>query len=184
MTDRRRVAAALALAALVVACRKEAPSTATPDASPPPDAAAAVVEDPLDGPERALADNATRLRALGVTLESPERDDERNRKATVPPKTTTDDVKGDPDTEPSSTKPTTKNVEPAANATRCTELCGLADTACELRTQICGLADEHVGESRYEAACWRANDQCTRASAACDDCKGAAAGAAGSCNAG
>lgn len=177
MTDRRRVAVAFALAALVVACRKESPGTATPDTSAPPDTAAAVVEDPLDGPERALADNATRLRALGVTLESAEGDEDFRRRATE-----TEDTTRDPTTQPSS-KLKPKTVEPAAND-RCTELCGLADTACELRTQICGLADEHVGESRYEAACWRANDQCTRASAACDDCKGSAAGAAGSCNAG
>jgi hypothetical protein len=181
VTDGARVAALVVVAALAIACRKNA-GTAPPDAAAPDTTAAeepaASADDPLGAPEQALADNAARLRELGVVLES----DEEERK-----RTKTDDV---PATEP--TKPVPRDFESAA--TRCDELCGLADTACGLRVQICGLAQDHVGESRYEAACWRATDQCTRASAACDDCttgrerdrgdKGGTAGAAGSCRPG
>lgn len=175
MTDSGRVGAVLVACMLLVACRKNAPRTGTPDTtSVPPEAGAAIVEDPLDGPEQALADNATQLRALGVALDG---DDEPKGDTETSPRARDENAHDDPASEES--KPVPKTVEPAAN--RCAELCGLADTACELRTQICGLAQDHVGESRYEAACWRANDQCTRASAACDDCKGSTAGAAGSC---
>jgi hypothetical protein len=56
-------------------------------------------------------------------------------------------------------------------STRCERLCGLAEATCELETQICELAASHPGESRYQQACLRAEQQCIAASEACQRCE-------------
>jgi len=166
---RLRVAMALVVGALAVACKKDGQSgTATPDAMGTSPGAAE--GDPLAGPEQALRANADELRAIGVVLDGD--DDGGAVPATPEPAPEPDD-----DEEPAKPKP-----EPVTAATRCDAVCQLADTACELRTQICDLAQDHVGESRYEAACWRATDQCTRASTACEECRGTTAGTADGCS--
>jgi hypothetical protein len=162
VVDRRRVLLVLLVGATIVACKNKEAATAAPEAA---GAASPGEGDPLAEPERALADNAAKLRSVGVALE------------------------GDAEDELDATEPANVAPAPPGNAkanelpaaTRCDTLCQLADTACELRTQICDLAQDHVGESRYESACWRATDQCTRASAACEDCRGTTAGTADGC---
>ena len=174
MVDRRlRVVMALVVGALAVACKKDGQSgTATPDAmgtSP-----GGGVSDPLAGPEQALRANADELRAMGVVLDG---DDGGGAVPASPEPEPEPEPEPDDDEEPAKPKP-----EPVTAATHCDAVCQLADTACELRTQICDLAQDHVGESRYEAACWRATDQCTRASTACDQCRGTTAGTADGCS--
>jgi hypothetical protein len=54
--------------------------------------------------------------------------------------------------------------------TRCETICGLAETTCELRDRVCGMAEDHPDDVRYEAACRRAGDQCSAATEHCDSC--------------
>lgn len=56
-------------------------------------------------------------------------------------------------------------------AERCERICELADASCELEEQICGLAERHPEEERYEQACARAGRQCEAALEACDQCE-------------
>jgi len=151
--------------ALAGACKKSAsPGSAAPDTST---AAGAGDVDPLADPERALQENRARLQALGVPLA-----DGKDKLDARPPEAEPElDTKPDTSVAPQTERPAN---EPSASASSCTEICGLASTACDLQTQICRLAEEHVGESRYENACWQASDQCTRGSDACDTCRAAA----------
>jgi hypothetical protein len=53
---------------------------------------------------------------------------------------------------------------------RCERVCELSVTTCELQERVCGLADEHPDDVRYEDACRRAEDQCEAASRSCESC--------------
>ncbi len=59
--------------------------------------------------------------------------------------------------------------------TRCERVCDLADATCQLQDRICGLADQHVTDIRYEEACARAELQCDAADRACQLCDGSTA---------
>jgi hypothetical protein len=54
--------------------------------------------------------------------------------------------------------------------TRCETICGLAETTCELRERVCAMTEDHPDDVRYEAACRRAEDQCSAATEHCDRC--------------
>lgn len=56
-------------------------------------------------------------------------------------------------------------------SSRCERICDLADATCDLAQNVCNLASRHPGESRYETACVRAEDQCRAASIACTRCE-------------
>jgi hypothetical protein len=78
---------------------------------------------------------------------------------------------------PSRTKPTTKSTTPPGaggvavkDEDPCSRICAIATSVCGLRERICVLADAHADESRYAAACKRAERDCARATEACDDC--------------
>jgi len=58
-----------------------------------------------------------------------------------------------------------------APRSRCERICDLTESTCELADRICGLANEHVDDVRYEEACDRAEAQCEAASDACSDCE-------------
>lgn len=171
----RRVALGVAVA-LAGACKKNEGTSPPADTAAPAGAASV---DALGDREQALAANAEQLRALGVELGGADRrtgEPERELEAEEESKPDRDHATSPkPMGEPPSATTETKT------ATRCTELCALASTACDLRAQICELAEDHVGEPRYEDACWRATDQCDRASTACDDCRGTTAGSAQGC---
>jgi len=54
---------------------------------------------------------------------------------------------------------------------RCTRICDIAESTCELAAQICSLAESHADQERYALACERAGAQCNAASDACDRCE-------------
>jgi hypothetical protein len=58
------------------------------------------------------------------------------------------------------------------NRTRCERVCDLAEATCDLQLQICGLAERHVTDVRYEEACSRAELQCEAAARECRACDG------------
>ena len=115
--------------------------------------------DPLADAESRLAENASRLRALGIVL------DEARQPAVVTPPPPP--PKPDPKSEPEHAR---KAAGSTRDVPRCDELCELSEIACGLQERICSLADSHVGDPRYEDACWRARDQCDRSSDACNEC--------------
>ena len=168
--DRRLFAVVVFVGASTLACKRQMPGASAPEAMGTASASPGA-GDPLAQPEQALANNAEELRALGVVLDD---DDFRNETNDA-----SEPANAEPMPQPQRDDDADKDDAPAA--TRCEALCQLADTACELRTQICDLAQDHIGESRYEAACWRATDQCTRASTACEGCRGSTAGTADGC---
>jgi hypothetical protein len=49
-------------------------------------------------------------------------------------------------------------------------VCELAATTCDLRERVCGLAEDHADDSRYDEACRRAEDQCDAATRHCQSC--------------
>ncbi|HWB74300.1 MAG TPA: hypothetical protein VG755_05080 [Nannocystaceae bacterium] len=53
---------------------------------------------------------------------------------------------------------------------RCERVCELAITTCDLRERVCGLAEDHDDDSRYDEACRRAEDQCDAAMRHCQSC--------------
>lgn len=53
---------------------------------------------------------------------------------------------------------------------RCERVCELATTTCDLRERVCGLAEDHEDDSRYDEACRRAEDQCDAAMRHCQSC--------------
>lgn len=55
-------------------------------------------------------------------------------------------------------------------AARCESICELGVVTCELSNSICELAERHPDEDDYEAACERAQSDCTVAKDACDGC--------------
>ena len=59
--------------------------------------------------------------------------------------------------------------------TRCERVCDLADATCQLQERICGLADQHVTDVRYEEACARAELQGDAADRECQLCGGSSA---------
>lgn len=65
----------------------------------------------------------------------------------------------------------TASADDDASEPRCTEICEIAATICDLRDHICALADDHTDEPRYAAACERASTECARATEACDGCE-------------
>lgn len=130
--------------------------------------------DPLADAESQLADNATQLRALGLQLGTRAAKDEEMRKSAEPPsppppppddgtKNVVAPTRAEPET-------TTSSAASTRADDRCTQICELAEVACALQQQICTLAESHVGEPRYEDACWRARDQCDVGQDACDEC--------------
>ncbi|MCA9701350.1 MAG: hypothetical protein KC431_27755, partial [Myxococcales bacterium] len=55
-------------------------------------------------------------------------------------------------------------------AQRCESICSLGQVTCELREQICELAERHPDEEDYQSACDRAVSDCEIAKEACDGC--------------
>lgn len=53
---------------------------------------------------------------------------------------------------------------------KCQRVCEIAEAVCGLRTRICSMAQTHADEPKYGVACRRAERDCERASAACDEC--------------
>jgi hypothetical protein len=53
---------------------------------------------------------------------------------------------------------------------RCERVCELAVTTCDLSQRVCGLAEDHADDSRYDEACRRAEDQCDAATRHCQSC--------------
>jgi hypothetical protein len=152
--------------------------------------------DPLGDAEARIADNASRMRALGIELgeidtkKKPDAPPDEQKPAGPPDEQSEDPTapivdddrsNAQPKTPPPQVEPTKPAPpDPGATATnqsreddRCTQICELADVACGLEQQVCRLADTHVGEPRYEDACWRARDQCERGRDACDECSAA-----------
>lgn len=189
MTARR-----IALAALAIACACKPHPGAMKRADDAPASSTAV--DPLGDAESRIADNAAKMRALGIELAQT-----REQKPDAPPTAEPpqpEPTKPAPETEleearrkqpPSDPRPPVVAPEPVTPAPpsqapspatkqsgetdRCAQICELADVACGLEQQVCRLADLHVGEPRYEDACWRARDQCERGRDACDECSAA-----------
>lgn len=56
--------------------------------------------------------------------------------------------------------------DPAA----CEELCELSQAICEVKTKMCELADEHVGDDEYQDLCRDAKLRCRQASDSCVAC--------------
>ncbi len=156
----RRAATLVALAVLATAsCRKEG-ATAMPmrDEGSPAD---------FDAAEAELARTAAALRQLGVGAapKQPvvdENDGHGGGGGSEPPPVTSP-----PQQDP---RPTATTEAEASTSNACHRICELADVACELEQRICTLADAHVGEARYENACYYARDQCELARDACADC--------------
>ncbi|HWB74843.1 MAG TPA: hypothetical protein VG755_07800 [Nannocystaceae bacterium] len=186
---------ALAVLALACACKPPPTDTKTADDMPPSGSSV----DPLGDAESRIADNAARMRALGIEL-AETRDDAKKpdtsrdiQPTTVEPTKPASDPRIEkgrrrpsddprppqttPTTPPEPVKPQPGNEPPATKQTgeddRCEQICELADVACGLEAQVCRLADLHVGAPRYEDACWRARDQCERGRDACDECSAA-----------
>lgn len=163
-----RLLRAIPLVLLGLACACKATGTSAPPAT---------ASDPLADAESRLADNATNMRALGLELGATAAKDEEPRKsAGAPPPPPPPPLDDGP--EGGGTKNVAPKAEPETSATtastrasdRCTQICDLAAVACELQEQICTLAESHVGEPRYEDACWRARDQCDVGQDACTAC--------------
>jgi hypothetical protein len=150
---------------LAAGCAKRAPATEQPaGAMAPADAAAADgmtgleaegAEEPADGLDdlqRQLADLERQLQVRGVELppaavEAQDRLEQEEAAA--------------------------QGATPAAEsdpAARCTRICDLAEATCDLQGRICALADDHPTQRQYADVCGRAEDDCARATAACEDC--------------
>ncbi|MCA9662510.1 MAG: hypothetical protein KC486_29490 [Myxococcales bacterium] len=54
---------------------------------------------------------------------------------------------------------------------RCSDVCSLSTSICDLEGHICGLAQRHPGEDRYAQVCERASGDCRAAQEACDGCR-------------
>ncbi len=195
----------LALALALVACKPHPKSAGAPEAR----TATGSAHDPLGDAESRIADNAARMRALGMQLREPPADrdfrrelDDATEEEPAKNKRKPDAARDEPrpteqpttpgrpgpaptDVSPPPPPPTKPVTPPTAEpeqpkgepstATgdedgRCTQICELADVACGLEQQVCRLAELHVGEPRYEDACWRARDQCEVGRDACDEC--------------
>src|SRR5262249_29800923 len=116
--------------------------------------------DPLHDAQMQLADNATRLRALGIELGEARHRDLEPRKgerldAAEPPADAPPPPPPPPPTEPEIEREPARKAAASRGNRRCDEICELADVACGLQERICALADTHVGDPRYEDACWR-----------------------------
>lgn len=74
--------------------------------------------------------------------------------------------------------PTTSSAPAAPSAERanepapgkCSEVCELSVSICQLQDQICGMVPRHEGEPRYAEACERAKGDCEFATEACHAC--------------
>jgi hypothetical protein len=58
------------------------------------------------------------------------------------------------------------NQDPA----KCEELCELSRAICEVKTKMCELADERVGDDEYQNLCRAAKQRCRQASDSCVSC--------------
>lgn len=163
--DRRARWALVLLVAAAASCRKAAaPTSATPGTKQAQD---------LDAAEAELARTAAALRQLGVGA-APRRPAQPVASDDQISTGDENDGGGNGEPMPVTPQPPPPNphatTEPEQPVAACQRICELADVACELEQRICGLADTHVGEARYENACYYARDQCELARDACDDC--------------
>jgi hypothetical protein len=62
------------------------------------------------------------------------------------------------------------DADPAAEKSKCTSICAVAEAVCMLERRICELAVEHSAEDNYQGLCTRAGEDCERATTACDVC--------------
>ncbi|KIG17447.1 hypothetical protein DB30_03148 [Enhygromyxa salina] len=53
---------------------------------------------------------------------------------------------------------------------KCEELCELSRAICEVKTKMCEIADERVGDDEYQDLCRVAKQRCQRASQSCVRC--------------
>ena len=64
-----------------------------------------------------------------------------------------------------------RQVQAAANdAGECEDLCELSRAICEVKTKMCEIADERVGDAEYQNLCRRAKLRCQEASESCVRC--------------
>jgi hypothetical protein len=61
---------------------------------------------------------------------------------------------------------TAANLDPG----QCEELCELSRAICEVKTKMCEIADERVGDDEYQDLCRVAKQRCQRASESCVRC--------------
>jgi hypothetical protein len=177
-----------------------APSPAAAPPAAPVDADAddlAELEDDLAAYEQQLARNESRLRAFGVVVAQAEPSPERPADAatkldarfaepppprpSAPPspvrserakKTAASPKAGGAAAArptPSPTADEELRADPRGED-RCAELCGLAESTCDLESKICDLAERHPGDPRYVRLCQRAGEDCRLAADACTRC--------------
>lgn len=168
--------------------------------APPRDSRSRTPVQSIDEAERALADNAQRLNALGIVAPStdgatsldvgggdgvgpspPPPDDDADAPGDGPEEQPGTNAMAESDSErsvavtspesPSSVKATAAPMSGDALSDRCTRVCDLAESTCALAQQICDLAAEHPDQVRYDEACAGATAQCEAASEACDRCE-------------
>ena len=64
-----------------------------------------------------------------------------------------------------------RQVQAAAkDASECEELCELSKAICEVKTKMCEIADERIGDDEYQNLCRRAKLRCQEASESCVRC--------------
>ncbi len=181
----------LGLTMLAVACKKDAASAPPGQAMPFADARF----DELAAAQAELARNAIELDAVGVVVVArakgtaaqepgPSKDDiapgaddelgrgrrERSTKVPADPAPRATNPKRAPASPEPPAVPGTSPDPASSSNTTYQRICALAEIACDLSGRICTLSEDHVGEARYEDACWNAEQQCEQASDACSDC--------------
>ena len=81
----------------------------------------------------------------------------------------------EPSVSGSEAEPAAEEMESVADVDRgdrgrCTNICAISRSICDLEAQICSLAERHVDERRYSEVCERASADCRVAQEACNAC--------------
>jgi len=175
----------LALAGLVVtACAKRAaPETSAPEAADAAGAPAGAEAD-IDALEAQLAAREDQLRALGAAPPGGGGEIEMQVAAGPRPEgkpeatgdVMTKSAEGERARDNSRATPSSAPPEaPAPRAppgapTRCESVCEVTTSICQLRDNICTLAQRHADDPRYGRTCERAGADCDFATEACHAC--------------
>lgn len=167
LTALPRVALAALLAAGSWGCGKKDSGTTPPGYS---DDGGGARGGTLEDYERALADEERRLHSAGVALGGRVSGAGAGADASKEEIGGVDMTQAPAPTEAAEVRSPSQDRTPRRERNRCAEVCGISTSICDLRVQICGLAERHPDEPRYHQVCERASGDCESAREACDAC--------------
>lgn len=193
-TDRRRGTGRLALACLAIVLAPGCARKPAAGVTERPTSAEPAAQDPAEDPLGELARLEQRMRELGLPTpdqrlteepadgraDAPGSQDLEADDGSVSADVSVGGAEGSkqaPEQAPASEEAVASQMsgqssEQSYGEQRCSELCSLSESICDLELMICALAVDHEDDRQYLDACDRAGEDCGVARDACQGCEG------------